>query len=55
MRLRALLRNCCGHTSIEYAMIGAFIAIGIITALGSIGLSVEKAFADVTAGFTATP
>ncbi len=55
MRLRSLLRARAGHTSIEYAMIGAFVAVGIITALGSIGVSVEKAFADVTAGFTATP
>jgi Flp pilus assembly pilin Flp len=40
-----------GHTAIEYSMIAAFIAIGIISALSVIGGSVHDMFAAVLPGF----
>lgn len=36
-------------------MIAALIAIGIITALTSVGLSVEQLFANLAPAFEATP
>ena len=38
------LHNRDGHTGIEYSMIAAFIAIGIVTAVSSIGIKVEDLF-----------
>lgn len=49
--MRALLRDRRGHTAIEYSMIAALIAILLITALTSVGLSVESMFDQVFHGF----
>jgi pilus assembly protein Flp/PilA len=38
------LRDRSGHTAIEYGMIASLIIILIITAIGSMGLTVEKMF-----------
>lgn len=51
----ALLRNRDGGTAIEYAMIAALIAIGLITSLTSMGLSVEQMYADLLPAFSGTP
>ena len=45
------LASTAGHTGIEYTMIAAFIAIGIITSLTLIGGSVQEMFAAVLPGF----
>ena len=52
--LNRFLRDRRGATAIEYSMIAAFIAIAIIAALTSIGVSLEGIFVAVTQGFTAT-
>jgi Flp pilus assembly pilin Flp len=49
--VRRLLIDRRGHTSIEYGMIAAFLAIGLITVLGSMGLTIESFFTNLTAGF----
>lgn len=38
------LQDRSGHTAIEYGMIAALIVIGLITALSSMGTSVEGMF-----------
>ena len=50
-----MLRDRNGHSAIEYAMIGALIAIGLIAAMTSMGTSVEQMFADLMPAFAATP
>jgi pilus assembly protein Flp/PilA len=50
-----LLRDRRAHTAIEYGMIGALIAIGLITAMTSMGTSVEQMFADLMPAFAGTP
>ncbi len=40
-----------GATSIEYALIAAFIGIVIVTAVTNIGLDLSNVFNDVIAGF----
>lgn len=45
------LRNRDGATAIEYAMIASLIAILLISAMSSIGLSLEGMFANANAGF----
>lgn len=46
------LKDRRGGTAIEYAMIAAFVAIMIITALTSMGTSLKGNFNDVLAGFS---
>jgi Flp pilus assembly pilin Flp len=53
--MSALFRDRRGGTAIEYAMIAALIAIGLIAAMGSMGLSVEQMFADLMPAFAGTP
>ena len=40
-----------GATAIEYGLIAAFIAVGIITTLTSIGSEVQTIFTNVNTGF----
>jgi len=40
-----------GGTAIEYSMIAAFIALGIITALTVMGTKIDAMFVAVNAGF----
>lgn len=40
----ALLRDRAGHTAIEYGMIASLIIILLISAISSMGLSVESMF-----------
>lgn len=47
----AMLRDRGGATAIEYAMIAALIAIGIISSLTTMGTSVEQMFADLLPAF----
>ena len=47
----SVFRDRRGATAIEYAMIAAFVAIGIIAALGSVGGTLRGNFEDVLAGF----
>ena len=52
MKLHQLLRAREGATAIEYAMIAAFVAIGIISVIQAAGQSVQGMFADLLSGFT---
>jgi pilus assembly protein Flp/PilA len=52
---RRFLSDRAGHTAIEYSMIAAFIAIGIIAALTSMGLSLEGMFEDLLPAFAGRP
>jgi pilus assembly protein Flp/PilA len=49
--MKAFLKDRRGATAIEYSMIAAFVAIGIISAIGAIGLSVEDMFAKLLPAF----
>lgn len=49
------LRSRDGHTAIEYSMIAALIAIGIIAALTSTGLELETMFDALLPAFQGTP
>lgn len=51
----ALLQDRRGASAIEYAMIAALIAIGLISAMTSMGLSVEQMYADLMPAFAGTP
>lgn len=44
-----------GATAIEYSLIAAFIAIGLILSLTSIGSELNEIFAAVNTAFTPTP
>lgn len=46
-RIPTILRNTAGATSIEYAAIASLISIVAITAMGSIGASVQSLFATI--------
>ncbi|GEM_PF-2106718 len=52
--LFCLWRDRRGQTAIEYSMIAAMIAILIVTAMGAIGLSVEKMFIPLEKAIGAT-
>jgi pilus assembly protein Flp/PilA len=47
-RLRAFLQNESGATAIEYGLIAAGIAVVIITAVNSIGTSLQGTFSNVS-------
>ncbi|MBL8549693.1 MAG: Flp family type IVb pilin [Hyphomonadaceae bacterium] len=49
--MHRFLRNRDAHTAIEYSMIAALIAIGIIAAITSIGGSVADMFAKLLPAF----
>jgi Flp pilus assembly pilin Flp len=51
MRIRKLLYDTAGATSIEYAMIATLISIVAITAMVAIGTSVTNLLTGVLAGF----
>ena len=44
-------RDQSGATAIEYSLIAAFIAVGIVTVVGRIGVEVQVPFVEVEAGF----
>jgi len=50
-----LLQDVRGHTGIEYAMIAAFVALGIVAALGDIGGYVQNMYAALQPAFATTP
>ena len=52
MKMFQLLRDRRGATAIEYAMIAAMVAIGLISAIQSAGVSIEGMFAALMTGFT---
>ena len=52
MSMRALFRDRRGGTAIEYAMIAALVAIGLIASIQLVGVSVESMFANLLSGFT---
>jgi Flp pilus assembly pilin Flp len=45
--MKRILRNTSGATSIEYAAIASLISIVAITAMGSVGASVQALFATI--------
>jgi pilus assembly protein Flp/PilA len=51
----ALFNDRSGASAIEYAMIAALIAIGLISAMTSMGNSVEQMFADLMPAFDGVP
>lgn len=51
MKRPGLLQDRAGHSAIEYAMIAACLAIGIIVALQSIGTTLKATFVEFNAGF----
>ena len=48
-------RDECGATSIEYALIAAFIGLVIITAAANVGTEVQGTFTDVQKGMQKRP
>ena len=50
-RLKPLSRNASGATAIEYALIAAFLSIGIVIVVSSIGDQLVQFFTDVSNGF----
>lgn len=50
--LSKFFKDCDGATSIEYALIAAFIALAVIAGAQAIGLNLVTIFDDVAAGFT---
>jgi pilus assembly protein Flp/PilA len=53
--IRRFLRDRRGHTAIEYGMIAAMCAIGIITALANMGETTKGSFERLEAGFRPQP
>jgi pilus assembly protein Flp/PilA len=53
--LKGFIRDEGGATAIEYGMIAAFIAIGLITVLQSVGNEIKPIFEDVEAGLKKRP
>jgi pilus assembly protein Flp/PilA len=49
--LLRFLQDRAGHTAIEYGMIAALVAILLITAMGSMGTSVDSMFEGIAAPF----
>lgn len=45
--LRTLLRNESGATAIEYGLIAALIAVGVVTVLGTVGTRLNDTFQTV--------
>ncbi|MFL0585272.1 Flp family type IVb pilin [Sphingomonas olei] len=54
-KMRAFLKNSKGATAIEYGLIAALIAVAAITAMGTLGDTIEATFGDVTAGMNQRP
>jgi len=48
------IRNDKGATAIEYGLIAALIAVGIIGAVTAVGTDVFNAFDDITTGLNPT-
>jgi len=48
---RRLTGDRSGATAIEYALIGAFVVVIIVTAVGALGSSVSGLFTQVAAAF----
>lgn len=53
--IRRFLRDERGHTAIEYGMIAAMCAIGILTALANMGETTSGSFERLQAGFQKQP
>jgi len=49
--IRALLRDRTGATAIEYGFLVALVALGLVTALTSIGGTVSNTMGNANAGF----
>ena len=47
---KQLRKNEDGDTAIEYGLIAALIAVGLITALGTIGTNLESTFTTIGDG-----
>ena len=48
LRLRKLIRNSKGATAIEYGLIAALIAVAAITAMKSVGTTLNSTFSNVS-------
>lgn len=46
--IKLFLRNNSGATAIEYALIAAFMAIGLITVLHALGTRLSAEFSEVS-------
>lgn len=53
--INKLARDEDGATAIEYGLIAALIAVGLITALTSLGTSLQDIFGDTSAALDAAP
>jgi len=50
--MKKFFKNESGATAIEYGLIAALIAVVIITAMATLGLSIQTAFTNVGTGLT---
>ena len=48
---RRFLRCCDGATAIEYAIMGSFIALVIVLALGRVGIDLSSSYNHIGAAF----
>ena len=53
--MRSFLRDRRGATVIEYGLIAALVAIGLVTVLGTVGTELTGVFNKVDAGFKRVP
>ena len=53
-KIRNFVRNNKGATAIEYGLIAALIAVAAITALSSVGTSLNKTFGNVATKLNAS-
>lgn len=54
-KIKKFIRNNEAATAIEYGLIAALIAVVAITAMGSVGTGVKKAFSTAGASLNAAP
>lgn len=52
--IQNLKKNDSGATAIEYGLIAALVAVGLITALTTLGTDLSGIFGDVSTGLTGT-
>lgn len=52
--IRQFLSDESGATAIEYGLIGALISVGIITAVGLLGDSLDETFSSTAASVSAS-
>lgn len=50
--IKRLWADECGATAIEYALIAALIAVGLLTVLGDVGTAIQTVFQSIADALT---